>query len=384
MKMNMKHNFKVTTLCLVVCCLVLHVCSQEERRTILASSAAFQLNSKPVFVSSSALYDRMEEGILYKEYENTGDECYQGYDCPDGYMVSGFEQKYNAQGSPIYIDIVIPNEIAGKPVVGIDSGAFKNHSEIKSITFGKNIVRIGNDSFYGCRAMKSIILPQSLRDIGPDAFSKCSGLTEIVIPKNVVIIDTHAFSECTGLQTVTFKGIPNTIYQDVFRNTKWLKTCRQKRIAAISNRILIDASGLSGHVRITGKKVDRVVTGAFWNADRIVSLEMRGVREISGAVSGMGFSKSIRKVKLDNVEQPQNNMLTNSKKMETVILGKRFSKLPAYCFSGCKKLKHVYVYNNKLDASIRDAGLSKNVVLHVPKSAINKYKRMALCKVVAL
>lgn len=384
MKKSTKHSVTLTALCLAVCCLVLHVCSQVGGGIVFASAIEFPSNAKPVTASSSIPYDRMEGGIQYKEFENTGDECYQGYDCPDGYMVSGFEQKYDTQGNPLYTDIAIPDEIDGKPVIGIDSNAFSSHSEIRSLTLGKNIVRIGYDSFYGCRAIKKIILPKSLRDIGPGAFSGCSGLTEIVIPKNVVIVDKNAFSECTSLQTVIFKGIPNTIYPDVFKGTKWLKICKRKRVAAISNKILIDASGLSGHVKITGKKVDRIVTGAFWNAVQITSLEIRGVQEISGAISGTGFSKSIRKVKLDHVERPQDNMLTNGKKLETVILGNKFSKIPAHCFSGCERLKHVYVYSNKVDASIRNAGISEEVVLHVPASAINRYKKMVSCKIVAL
>lgn len=109
-------------------------------------------------------------------------------------------------------DVVIPDEIDGKPVYAID-GAFKNQkitsvvipdsvthiygssfqdcTALTDVAFGKNVQYIGGHAFYECTKLKKIILPQSLTRIDGWAFVCSSSMRYIVIPSSVTEIGTE-------------------------------------------------------------------------------------------------------------------------------------------------------------------------------------------------
>ena len=136
----------------------------------------------------------------------------------DGYIIT----EYNC-GS--YGDVIIADTYKDLPVVGIDSGVFENHAEIKSITFpstltyigsecfagcsgltelviSENVEKIDSKAFYQCDGLKSITLPVGLKTIGANAFAGCPFLTEIELPFTLTSLGNGAFNKCTLLQKV--------------------------------------------------------------------------------------------------------------------------------------------------------------------------------------
>lgn len=79
------------------------------------------------------------EGLLYVSYE-------------DGYKVAGI-------GTCTDTDISIPKTYKDEDVIAIGAGAFKNCSNIKSVTMTDNIESIGYEAFSGCSSLESITLP---------------------------------------------------------------------------------------------------------------------------------------------------------------------------------------------------------------------------------
>ena len=65
------------------------------------------------------------------------------------YSVSGI-------GSCNDTDIVVPDVVGGKLITGIADGAFKDCTEIQSITLSANVTSIGADAFSGCTSLKTI------------------------------------------------------------------------------------------------------------------------------------------------------------------------------------------------------------------------------------
>ena len=87
-------------------------------------------------------------------------------------------------------------------VTEIGDRAFRNCSQITSITIDDNVERIGDDAFAGCSAMASLTLPNTLNTIGGYAFGNCSSLTRVVIPNSVTYVGGMAFYGCSALTTV--------------------------------------------------------------------------------------------------------------------------------------------------------------------------------------
>ena len=101
-----------------------------------------------------------------------------------------FEYRVNQNGEVIITgykggatEIVIPPEIDGKPVTGIEKDAFFARIHLTSIT-----------------------IPDNVKSIGASAFRSCSGLTSITIPRSVTCIGDWAFYGCNSLKDVWYSS----------------------------------------------------------------------------------------------------------------------------------------------------------------------------------
>lgn len=144
-------------------------------------------------------------------------------------------------------EVVIPDEIEGKPVTKIDEFGVMNAESLKKITIGKNVKYIGGWAFSGDPAlvefavsdeneyftavdgilytkdMKTLVycppakeykdgvfkVPDGVETIRTKAFYKCDKIKEIVIPDSVKSIEEKSFHKCTALEKVTLSESSN-------------------------------------------------------------------------------------------------------------------------------------------------------------------------------
>ena len=96
--------------------------------------------------------------------------------------------------------VIIPDEIEGYRVQGIDNNAFYYRSALTSIILPRGLETIGTSAFEGCFGLNGISLPDGLKTIGYRAFLSCTGMTgNLLIPGSVEQIGELAFYNCTGL-----------------------------------------------------------------------------------------------------------------------------------------------------------------------------------------
>ena len=100
-------------------------------------------------------------------------------------------------------DVVIPEEIDGKPVKEIGFYAFEANGDIISVSLPESITAIGEGAFLSCSALQQINLPTGLTEIGEGAFAGCASISEITVPAAVQRIHEGAFAGCTGLKILT-------------------------------------------------------------------------------------------------------------------------------------------------------------------------------------
>ena len=102
------------------------------------------------------------------------------------------------------VNVVIPDELGGRPVVAVAEKAFYKNGEISSITIESDAdnFTIGAQAFSDMDSLVSVVLPDGLKTIPSRAFSGCDSLTEVTMGNGVESIEEYAFSECPTLANI--------------------------------------------------------------------------------------------------------------------------------------------------------------------------------------
>ena len=121
------------------------------------------------------------------------------------------------EGCSNLMSIVIPENVNE-----IGDGAFRACSALEGITIPDGVTRIGWATFEGCTGLTGVVLPENVTEIGDGAFRGCSNLSSVTIPDSVTLIQGWAFERCTGLSDIYYGG---TIEQwnAVEKNVEWDK-----------------------------------------------------------------------------------------------------------------------------------------------------------------
>ena len=120
-------------------------------------------------------------------------------------------------------EIMIPDQIHGKPVAEISYGAFKECTNLAKIDIPEGVTKIGECAFEGCTSLVEINISESVTEIGYNAFADCTKLTGVVIPKSVVEIGFAAFSGCSNLLSVVIPERVTVLSDYLFQYCEKLK-----------------------------------------------------------------------------------------------------------------------------------------------------------------
>lgn len=137
------------------------------------------LNLKSVPISKVEI-----QGVVYERYFFS--DCYEVTDC-----------------NQTCLEIVISNEVKGKPVRVIKESAF-----------------------FMCSSLKKIVLPNTIEVIGMRAFAYCESLETFVIPKSVKKIEgelVEVFRDCEGLMYGEKKNKMQLIFEGTCQEFKQIQ-----------------------------------------------------------------------------------------------------------------------------------------------------------------
>ena len=80
------------------------------------------------------------------------------------------------------------------------------------------VTSISNQAFKDCSNLTSVTIPEGITEIGDYAFQNCTALNEINVPNGVITIKQLAFDGCSNLKTVTLPNSLTEIDQLTFQN----------------------------------------------------------------------------------------------------------------------------------------------------------------------
>lgn len=197
-------------------------------------------------------------------------------------------------------------------VVKIESDAFANCKDLKTIGFKEGLQSINDYAFYGCVGVSQINLPTTLKTIGSFAFVNCASLQEIDIPASVTVLGESSFKDCKSLKKVSLSGVKE-IKANAFngclglQNVEWgrqIQTIRDYAFAncgftkfAIPNTVTyIGASILSNNENLQsftiGNGIDRITSNPIAQCPNVEELIIAdGTNPLSLDFSSKSYSK---------------------------------------------------------------------------------------------
>lgn len=129
-------------------------------------------------------------------------------------------------------EVVIPEEVAGRKVVSIETFAFRENKAIEKVVIPTGVQTIGQDAFNMCGQLVEVVIPDNVTRIGESAFANCISLKSLSLSKNIKSIERGAFANCPELVLNLDKENPYYNIEDGLLYTEDLTTL----VACIGNK----------------------------------------------------------------------------------------------------------------------------------------------------
>ena len=112
--------------------------------------------------------------------------------------------------------VIIPEEINGKAVTVIGKDSFIRCKTLESVTFSEKLETIESRAFMECGNIKSVIIPDNVKYLGEDAFYRCTLLETANVGDGVETIGRYAFGKCWSLKSIRLgKNVKNIEYDSI-------------------------------------------------------------------------------------------------------------------------------------------------------------------------
>lgn len=181
---------------------------------------AFTLDQKMLYQiapdedGSICQYDIEVDGIYYRINGNEATvvnkdshlNSYQGdITIPDHINVDGNIIDVTAIGNSAFRNCTDLNSVTiGNAVQSIGTCAFYDATGLTQVTMGDNVTTIGSYAFNNCAKLTSVTLPSTLKMIDRGAFQCCDQLTKVVTSSPELVIGSFAFNLCYNLSMIQF------------------------------------------------------------------------------------------------------------------------------------------------------------------------------------
>lgn len=273
----------------------------------------------------------------------------EGYDIE--FAVSNFVVEYRTvSGMGVFLvteykgnstDIVIPETVADRDVYGIADSAFKNNTDIVSVTFPDDIYYVANGAFAGCTSLERVE-NYSYGRYPERVFENCTSLTTLSLGENVIAINDYAFAGCTALESVTWTGSDTysmTIGERAFMNCSSLET------VTLPGSLSIDGRGVFEGCESIEELYLPYASGAYYAYINFLG-DLFTYDFVGSSAVNANVPASLKKVTL-HIEL---NVMNAAWLESVTIMGEEhWTELQEGYFAGCTSLREIVLPDNIKD-----------------------------------
>ena len=203
-------------------------------------------------------------------------------------------------------------------VTSIGSYAFRDCSSLQSITIPSRVTSIESDAFYNCSSLQSIKIPSGVTNIGNSAFYNCSSLQSINIPSGVKSIGGSAFSSCTNIEEVHIDSVYNWLSLDLSNNYNNPLYVSDKARLYVNGKLLTEVT--APDCESEGIQITEIPSYVFYRQSQLVSVE------IGDGVTSIG-SYAFR----------------DCSSLQSITIPSGVASIGSYAFSGCTNIEKVHI-----------------------------------------
>ena len=217
---------------------------------------------------------------------------------------------------------------------------------------------IGSNTFEGCTSLTSINIPDCFVAINSNAFKKCTALTQVSIPAGFTTIGDYAFQDCQALSSLTFRGNAGTdaiigigAFERCYiigtvsipEGVKTLDNCAFKHAGVTHLSLPTTLTTINGgSTFMLSGATDKITTE--YRLQSVTGLEKTQITTIVDSMF-RGQSKWTPEIIIlpNTVQTISNDYAFADVGMSGIRLSASLTHLGHEAFTGCAKLKNVYV-----------------------------------------
>ncbi|MDE7422156.1 MAG: leucine-rich repeat domain-containing protein [Lachnospiraceae bacterium] len=251
----------------------------------------------------------------------------------DEIKIIWYIEKYLGNSSKV----IIPDELEGRKIEGIDQSAFENYTNLEEVQLPRTLKTIEKDAFKGCINLRKIELPETVENIGYSAFEKCEKLKKIYLPKALCAIEYSSFFDTNIEEFIIDKG--NAFFTTV-DGVLYNKKCTQ----------LVMAPPKKSKLKLP-KTVTKINSYAVWGNKALTDVALNTALTTIGE-RAFGECSALKKVKLPNaLKKIGEAAFEGCSALEDVQITNAVTSIGKEAFKDCKKLKDV-----RISASVTSIG----------------------------
>ncbi len=236
---------------------------------------------------------------------------------------------YKGSGS-----VIIPESLAGIPVVEIASNAFKNCFNITAISIPGTVKTVGKSAFEGDYNIQTVTIAEGVTSIGDRAFASSTKITSVTLPASLTTLGKDAFYGCTALASI-----------DVAEGSTSFSSDNGVLYNGSGSKLIKYPEGNSSASYTLKDTTTEIEENAFRNNKSLDTVVFNNGLKTIGAYSFCNATGLMNVGPFDTVETIKEFAFSGCTKLNVSDLGDSLKTAEQYIFENCPKISTIELPN---------------------------------------